>query len=242
MQTASGTALANGLSGGTKTPHTRFKAEQTERPKMKIQQSFAVLAIAMLQLLTASAQNSPTSNSSSGAAYKLSPGASEVAKLAQSGVGDDVVLSYIGQSQIYYNLSAADIVGLESAGVSSQAVTAMLNHDSALHNQQLAANPAASAASSTPATTAQPITAATTIVVTPPPAPAPQVEVIPVSPAPDYVWTPGCWSWDGSVWVWFGGYWGYPVRPGHVWHNGGFYHGRGVDVIRRHESVGGHRR
>jgi hypothetical protein len=212
---------------------------------MKIQQNFAVLAIAMLQLLTASAQDSPAPTSPSGPAYKLSPGATEVEKLAQSGVGGDVILSFIGQLQSFYDLSAADIVALKSAGVSSQAVTAMLNHDSALRNQQAAANPAASAPSSTPATPAQSTSAPTAaapspvstsvVVAAPTPAPPPQVEVIAVSPGPDYLWTPGCWSWNGGAWIWIGGYWHYPTRPGHVW-IGGYWAGHG----RGHHWVGGH--
>jgi hypothetical protein len=216
----------------------------TERPKMTIQRYYALLVIATLQLFTGSAQTAPDSSPPSSMAYKLSPGATEVEKLAEAGVGEDVILAYIGQSPAYFNLSAADIAALTSAGVSSQAVTAMLNHDGALHNQQLAENLSASSASSTPVTPTQSTTVATTttssppsstsIVVTPPPAPAPQVEVIPASPGPDYIWTPGWWSWNGGAWIWFGGYWGYPVRPGHIWLNGRFYHGRGVEVIRGH--------
>jgi hypothetical protein len=74
-----------------------------------------------------------------------------------------------------------------------------------------------------------------------PPPPALKVEVVPVSPGPDYMWTPGWWSWNGYDYIWFGGYWDFPVRPGHVWHDGRFYHGRGVEVIRGHEAVGGRR-
>jgi hypothetical protein len=216
----------------------------TERPKMKIQRYSVLLVIATLQLFTGRAQTAPDSSSPSSMAYKLSPSAAEVEKLAQAGVEEDVILAYIGQSPAYFNLSVADIAALKTVGVSSQAVTAMLNHDGALHNQQVAEIPSASSASSTPITPTQSTTVATTttsspasstsIVVTPPPAPAPQVEVIPVSPGPDYLWTPGWWSWNGSGWIWFGGYWGYPVRPGHVWHDGRFYHGRGVEVIRGH--------
>jgi hypothetical protein len=69
---------------------------------------------------------------------------------------------------------------------------------------------------------------------TPPP---PEVEGVPISPGPDYLWTPGYWSWNGGAWIWLGGRWHYPVRPGHVWFNGNFYHGRGAEPFR-----GGHRR
>jgi len=215
---------------------------------MKISKYCAALALTLLPLLAGFAQSTPTAPASQkNEAPLLSWGAAEVEKLVRSGVGDDVVLSFIAQSQVYFSLSAADIVALKSAGVSSQAVAAMLDHDSAMHNQQLASTPGASAAYPTPVTTVPSAPApatetsnpasTTTVVVTPSPAPAPPVEVIPVSPGPDYLWTPGWWSWNGGAWIWFGGYWGHPTRPGHVWFKGNFYHGRGAESFR-----GGHRR
>jgi len=217
-----------------------------ERPTMKISKYCAALALTLLPLLAGFAQSTPTAPASQkNEAPLLSWGAAEVEKLVRSGVGDDVVLSFIAQSQVYFSLSAADIVALKSAGVSSQAVAAMLDHDSALHNQQLASTPGASAAYPTPVTTvpSAPATetsnpaSTTTVVVPPSPAPAPPVEVIPVSPGPDYLWTPGWWSWNGGAWIWFSGYWGHPMRPGHVWFKGNFYHGRGAEPFH-----GGHRR
>ncbi len=47
--------------------------------------------------------------------------------------------------------------------------------------------------------------------------PAPQVEVVPVTPGPDYVWMPGYWSWNGTVWIWVGGRWGPRPYPHAVW-------------------------
>jgi len=46
--------------------------------------------------------------------------------------------------------------------------------------------------------------------------PAPQVEVAPASPGPEYVWVGGYWSWQGR-WVWMPGRWA--LRPAHhsVW-------------------------
>jgi len=211
---------------------------------MKISKYCAALALTLLPLLAGFAQSTPTAPASQkNEAPLLSWGAAEVEKLVRSGVGDDVVLSFIAQSQIYFSLSAANIVALKSAGVSSQAVAAMLDHDSALHNQQLASTPGASAAYPTPVTTvpSAPATetsnpaSTTTVVVPPSPAPAPPVEVIPVSPGPDYLWTPGCWSWNGGAWIWIGGRWHYPVRPGHVW-IGGYWggHGRARVWVRGH--------
>lgn len=191
---------------------------------MKTNSKLAALVITSLALLTAEGQTVPAPT----AAAPLSTGAAEVDKLIKSGIGDDVILSYVGQSQTYFGLSASDLVTLKNDGVSAKVVTAMLNHDSALRSQQglaVSAPPAPNA----PATASGSATPAgsTTVVVNP--LPAPQTEIIPTSPGPDYIWNPGWWSWDGTGWIWFGGYWGHPVRPGHVWIDGHFYHGRGVD-------------
>src|SRR6185503_19844670 len=182
----------------------------TKGAYMKLKTYLSLVAVTTLPLVTAVAQSGTESQHN---AASISPGAAEVAKLAQSGLDNDVILGFINHSQVYYNLTAADIVALKNVGVSSQAVTAMLNHDVVLHNQQLAASSAAMPTGSSPVTTADssasaaPATsspaAATTVVVTPPPAPAPQVEIIPVFPGPDYVWTPGWWSWNGGAWIWF---------------------------------------
>jgi hypothetical protein len=195
-----------------------------EMPNMIISKYFTLLAVTMLPLFTGFSQTAPVAAASqAGVPSSLSPGAVEVAKLVQSGVDDDVVQAYIGQSRACYNLSATDIAALKNAGVSLQAITAMLNHDRALHTQQQSPLPAAV----TPA--AQQTAASPSDAVVPPP---PQVEVVPVAPGPDYLWTPGWWSWNGDAWIWFGGYWSYPSRPGHVWINGNFYHGRGVESVR----------
>jgi len=190
--------------------------------------------------------NPPTASQAS-APSNLSSGATDVAKLAQSGVSDDVIRAFIEQSQSYYNLSGADITALKNAGVSSQVLTAMLNHDSALRGQVQSASPVAATVVAPQPTVTQsdavPATAitsqmpATTTVVTQSEPPPPQLEVIPISLGPDYLWTPGWWSWNGGAWIWIGGRWHYPVRPGHVWFHGNFYHGRGAEPFR-----GGHRR
>ena len=209
---------------------------------MKTLKYLTALTVTMLPLLTGFAQTSPVVPAAPMAApASLPPSAAEVEKLTKSGVGDEIVLSYIKQYPNYYNLSAADIVALKSAGVSSQAVTAMLNHDGALANQQQPPTPVATTASppqiatapvaatpssSTVTATAAAPTSTGTVVVPPTPAPAPQVEVIPVTPGPDYVWTPGYWSWTAGGWIWLGGYWRYPPRPSHVW-IGGHWTGHG---------------
>lgn len=211
---------------------------------MKPQQYLALMAVTMLPLVTALAQSS-NSTALQPIASSLSPAATEVAKLAQSRVGDDVMLAFVEQARSYYNLSADNIAALKSAGVSSSVLTAMLNHDNSLRAQSTSA--VVSAAAPAPITPAVPSadngsapspgnqTASAPAAVAQPPAPAPHVEVIPVSPSPDYVWAPGYWSWNGGVWIWVGGYWHYPVRPGHVWVHG-YWNGSG----HKHVWVGGH--
>ena len=185
----------------------------------------------------------PSTTSPAKAPAILPSSADEVVRLAQSGVGDQVVLAFIGQSHSYYNLSGADITALKNAGVSSQVLTAMLNHDSALRAQEQSSSPVTATAVAPQPTVTQPgavsataIANQTPTVITQSEPPPPQVEVVPVSPGPDYLWTPGWWSWNGGAWFWIGGGWHHPVRPGHVWFHGSFNHGRGGEPFH-----GGHR-
>jgi hypothetical protein len=41
--------------------------------------------------------------------------------------------------------------------------------------------------------------------------PAPETEVIPVTPGDEYVWTAGYWRYNGGQWVWTPG--SYVMRP-----------------------------
>ena len=212
---------------------------------MRTPKCFTLLVVAMLPLLAGFSQTvNPSTASPAKAPAILPSSADEVVRLVQSGVDDQVVLSFIGQSHSYYNLSAADIASLKNAGVSSQAVTAMLNHDSALRTQKQSSSPVTATAGAPQPTVTQPGAvsatatanqAPATTVITQSEPPPPQVEVIPVSPGPDYLWTPGCWSWNGGAWIWIGGRWHFPVRPGHVW-IGGYWsgHGRGRAWVRGH--------
>jgi hypothetical protein len=211
---------------------------------MKIPKCFTLLAVAMLPLVAGFAQTVNPSTAPQ-ANTPLPSSADEVVKLAQSGLDDQVVLAFIGQSPSYYNLSGADITALKNVGVSPQVLTAMLNHDSALRVQEQASSPVAATAVAPQPTVTQPgavpATAIanqtpTTTVITQSEPPPPQVEFAPISPGPDYVWTPGWWSWNGGAWFWIGGGWHYSVRPGHVWFNGNFNHGRGAGPFH-----GGHR-
>ncbi len=59
----------------------------------------------------------------------ISDGASEILKLAQSGVGDAVVLAFIEGSAKRFELGAEEIVYLNDIGLSPALLAAMLNHD-----------------------------------------------------------------------------------------------------------------
>ncbi len=41
--------------------------------------------------------------------------------------------------------------------------------------------------------------------------PEPVYEEPPPAPAPDHVWIPGYWNWDGGQWAWSYGYWRAPM-------------------------------
>jgi hypothetical protein len=140
------------------------------------------------------------------APVNLSPGAAEVTRLASSGVGDDVVLAYIQNSQAPFNLSADDVLYLKDLGLSPQVTSAMLNHDNTLRGQGQPQQYAPAA----PAPAAPPPAA--------PMAPAPVAQPPPVAaPPPAYVTSPpadvtyfyndlspyGSWvNLDGYGWCW----------------------------------------
>jgi hypothetical protein len=109
----------------------------------------------------------------------LSPGAAEVVRLAGSGVGDDVVLAYIQNSQAPFSLSADNVLYLKDVGLSPQVTSAMLSHDSTLRGQPQQYAPAATApvapapmapAPMAPAMAQPPVTAPPPAYVTSPPA------------------------------------------------------------------------
>jgi hypothetical protein len=101
---------------------------------------FGIIAAAALPLLSAYSQETPApappaAPSPEAVPANFSPAVGEAVKLAQSGVGEDVVAAYVKNTQAPYNLSANDIIALRNAGISEPIVTAMLNHDKALQTQ-----------------------------------------------------------------------------------------------------------
>jgi hypothetical protein len=64
----------------------------------------------------------------------ISPAVAEVLRLAESGVTDEVLISYVRNVQTPFGLSADTILYLKDLGVSTPVLTAMLNRDSELHS------------------------------------------------------------------------------------------------------------
>ena len=61
---------------------------------------------------------------------ELSEGVAEVGKLAQSGMGEKVVLAFIQSYPSSFNLTAPEIVYLADLGISEDAISAMIKHSS----------------------------------------------------------------------------------------------------------------
>ncbi len=62
---------------------------------------------------------------------QLYGGTAEMAKLAQAGVGENVMLSYVSNSAVRFALTSDQIIYLNDLGVSGPVITAMLQHDAA---------------------------------------------------------------------------------------------------------------
>lgn len=60
---------------------------------------------------------------------KLSPGAAEIAKLAQAGLGEDVMMAYVSNVNSTFNLGSDQILYLNDLGVSGTVVKAMIQRD-----------------------------------------------------------------------------------------------------------------
>ncbi len=114
---------------------------------------------------------------------QLYAGAQEVVKMAQAGIGDDVILTYITNANVQFGVTPDAIIYLNDLGVSGTVVTAMMKHDVAA--QAAAAATAASPVPMplTPATAPAPGTDNTN-----PPAPMPEDTAMANPPPnnPDY--------------------------------------------------------
>src|SRR5262245_2017226 len=75
-------------------------------------------------------QGDPSAEQTNAPAPKnISTAASEIIRLAESGVGDDALLAYVKGSQTKFELSAQAILYLKDLGLSSEVLTAMLERD-----------------------------------------------------------------------------------------------------------------
>lgn len=83
------------------------------------------------------------------ATIQLSPAATEVAKMARSGVDPSVMLTYVTNSVNTYNLGADEIVYLNDLGLPPNVVSAMIQHDQQIREASL--NGAMAASPATPA-------------------------------------------------------------------------------------------
>ncbi len=76
--------------------------------------------------------------------------AAEVVKMANSGVHEDVILTYVNLSSTVFNLSADEIIYLKDIGVSSSVISAMLKRDDEVRQELARANAAPQVAPATP--------------------------------------------------------------------------------------------
>src|SRR5205823_2693607 len=60
---------------------------------------------------------------------KASPALAEVIKLAHAGVSDEIMLAYIANSPVAFNVSSDQIVYLNDLGVSPTVITSLIQHD-----------------------------------------------------------------------------------------------------------------
>ena len=143
-------------------------------------------------------------------ATRLSPELLDVAKLAQSGVDEKIVLAYVQKSPPRHSPTADELIYLHELGLSSEGMLALVNSaNKPSATIQVAAAPAPAAASVQTAVSAAPAVAYAT------PAPA--------YAAPSVVYD----SYPYSSY----GYWGYPAYPtfsfgigfGHYYGHGGYY-------------------
>jgi len=106
--------------------------------KLKNAGRFVLTVVAVLSITSGYSQVpvAPGPNAPAPAVPVLSPGAAEVVRLAGAGTGDDVTLAYIQNAQSAFNLTADHILYLKDVGLSSQVITAMLNRDAILRQQQ----------------------------------------------------------------------------------------------------------
>jgi hypothetical protein len=125
----------------------------------------------------------------------LSFGLDEIAKLAQSGTEESVMLSYIQTSPIAYRATADDIIQLREAGVSSTVLTAMMHRGGELRER--AAQTQTPASAPVPQTVVAAAPAPATTYVAPVAYEPPTVSVVYVGGYPSYGYSYGYYGYGG---------------------------------------------
>jgi hypothetical protein len=103
--------------------------------RLRFLRAFTGLGALLLAADLAVAQTPEAGAPAAAPVPQVSPAVAEVVKLASSGVGDDVVMAYIRNSQGVFDLNADQLLYLKDVGLSSQVTTAMLDHDNAMKQQ-----------------------------------------------------------------------------------------------------------
>ena len=124
----------------------------------------AVMASSFFIFNTLAADESPTvlaTLNKYATSPQLSPPVEEIVKLTKAGVADPVTLAYIQASPTAYSLDSQDILRLQREGVSSQVMTAMMQHGDELRRAATEASKQSQATA--PATVADQQSAAPTV-------------------------------------------------------------------------------
>ncbi len=87
----------------------------------------SLLAVSAVAALALSSGNVGAQDSSTASAPKISYGVAQILKLEQAKVGDSVIINYVQNSGMTYDLKADEIVYLKQQGVSDGVLNAMMN-------------------------------------------------------------------------------------------------------------------
>ncbi|HEY0549524.1 MAG TPA: DUF6600 domain-containing protein [Verrucomicrobiae bacterium] len=157
----------------------------------------------------------------------VSPGLAEVAKLAQAGVSEEVMLAYVDKYSGSFNVGADQILYLNDLGVSSTVITSMLKHDGNTSADVAAVTSQTPVAANGPATPAYTEATAPTVAtaVAPPPT-STEVSYFydSLSPYGSWIYLSGYgWCWQPTVAVSVSSWRPYSDRGRWYWSDAGWY-------------------
>jgi hypothetical protein len=150
----------------------------------------------------------------------LSPGLAEIVKLAQAGVGEEVILAYVEKYSGPFEVGADQILYLNDLGVSSTVITSMLKHDGS------AIADAATATNAPPPTQAASAVTQTQVTTVAPPPTSTEVAYFydTLAPYGSWVYLSGYgWCWQPTVAVSVSTWRPYCDRGRWYWSDGGWY-------------------